>query len=86
MCDKCEDNARQARYLDECLETIIELEEKYDRLFKAHSLEMVRADVAEQQRDDLQYRLDSLMLEYCPQDMTKEQIAAWWKAQRPVEV
>lgn len=34
----------------------------------------------------LQAKIDSLMLEYCPEDMTKEQVAEWERNQRPSEV
>lgn len=32
----------------------------------------------------LQYRIDELMLEYCPNEMTEEQLANWAAHQRPV--
>ena len=31
---------------------------------------------------DLQHRVDQLMLEYCPEEMTKEQLDAWADAQQ----
>lgn len=34
----------------------------------------------------LQAKIDELMLEYCPEDMTEEQLEAWGKAQVPVEI
>jgi hypothetical protein len=39
-------------------------------------------------RDELeaaQARIDELMLEYCPDEMTPEQVAKWAKHQRRVE-
>lgn len=30
----------------------------------------------------LQAQIDSLMLEYCPEEMTKEQLAEWEKSQK----
>jgi len=33
----------------------------------------------------LQFRVDSLMLEYCPDEMTKKQKKNWAKHQRPVD-
>jgi len=36
------------------------------------------------ERDALQAKLDRLMLEYCPEDMSKEQMAEWEKHQRVV--
>jgi len=37
-----------------------------------------------QQRDHLQAKLDSLMFEYCPEDMTIEQKETWAKNQWPL--
>jgi len=34
--------------------------------------------------DSLQAKIDSLMLEYCPDEMTEDQIANWGKHQRAV--
>ena len=49
---------------------------------------MSQADVFRKQRDfaerkieELQAKIDSLMLEYCPQEMTEEQVANWGKHQ-----
>ena len=36
------------------------------------------------QNDSLQAKIDALMLEYCPDEMTEEQIAEWEKHQKPV--
>lgn len=47
--------------------------------------EMLRTIPAlEAERDALQAKLDRLMLEYCPEEMTPEQLANWAKHQRPV--
>lgn len=35
--------------------------------------------------DALQAKIDALMLEYCPEEMTPEQVAAYEAAQRPVD-
>ena len=35
------------------------------------------------QLDDKQFRIDNLMLEYCPDEMTDEQIKEWEKHQVP---
>ena len=32
----------------------------------------------------LQAKIDALMLEFCPEDMTKEQLERWAKSQKPV--
>ena len=34
--------------------------------------------------EDLQAKIDALMLEYCPDDMTEEQMKNWEKHQKPV--
>lgn len=44
-----------------------------------------RAERAEAEAAALQARLDALMLEFCPDDMTGEQRAAWAARQKPVE-
>ena len=35
--------------------------------------------------DQLEYKIDELMLEYCPDEMTKEQMENWAKHQVPAE-
>lgn len=39
-----------------------------------------------QENASLQAKIDALMLEYCPDEMSQEQIETWCKAQRKVEV
>jgi len=39
---------------------------------------------AEQRAEGMQARIDELMLEYCPDEMTPEQIEEWGKHQKPV--
>lgn len=44
-------------------------------------------DIVERLRtevDALQVKIDTLMFEYCPEEMTPEQVDEWGKAQRPV--
>lgn len=43
-----------------------------------------RAEQAERRAERLQAKVDSLMLEYCPDEMTPEQLAEWEKHQRAV--
>lgn len=38
-----------------------------------------------QQLASAQAKIDALMLEYCPNEMTKEQLDEWARNQRPVE-
>lgn len=53
---------------------------------------MTQADVFRKQRDfaelkveALQAKIDMLMLEYCPKEMTKDQLARWEACQVKVE-
>jgi hypothetical protein len=41
--------------------------------------------VLEAERDNLQATIDELMLEYCPDDMTDEQLENWGNHQESVE-
>jgi hypothetical protein len=45
-----------------------------------------RVTLLEHRCDHLQAKIDSLMLEYCPDEMTLSQITEWAKHQRQVEV
>jgi len=38
----------------------------------------------ERQEKNLQVKIDALMLEYCPCEMTEEQKTKWGKAQKPI--
>ncbi len=42
------------------------------------------AEYAAKTADDRQARIDALMLEYCPDEMTEAQKEIWAKRQRPV--
>lgn len=42
------------------------------------------AEVAARKADALQARIDALMLEYCPEEMTEAQKENWARHQRPV--
>ena len=44
----------------------------------------VRANEAQREIDALQAKLDRLMIEHCPDEMTEEQRANWAAAQRAV--
>lgn len=48
-------------------------------------VEHKRAEKAEAELAALQARIDALMLEFCPEDMTEEQVAAWSARQRVVD-
>lgn len=39
----------------------------------------------ERHNEALQFKLDSIMFEYCPEDMTPEQLAYWANYQRTVD-
>lgn len=47
-----------------------------------YELGLHRADVLKRRIEYLQSRIDSLMLEFCPEDMTKEQLENWKKNQK----
>lgn len=49
--------------------------EELEGIYEKHQIEI----------EALQARIDELMLEYCPEDMTKEQIENWKAHQKPVE-
>jgi hypothetical protein len=51
--------------------------------YSAEQLQSISDKLAEveKQRDELQAKVDSLMLEYCPEEMTPEQIENWGKHQ-----
>ena len=59
---------------DEQAKRIAELEEQ---------LAAPRAEVGTQREAALQAQIDRLMLEYCPEEMTPEQVEEWGKHQRP---
>lgn len=42
--------------------------------------------VPREKADALQAQIDSLMLEYCPEEMTAEQLENWRKAQQPADL
>lgn len=48
------------------------------------AMKLVVAGPESREIDRLQARIDELMLEHCPEEMTKEQLARWAKAQRPL--
>ncbi|MGP1675946.1 MAG: hypothetical protein ACTS6J_02180, partial [Burkholderiales bacterium] len=54
---------------------------EHDRL-----CEQQRATAAEARCVELQARLDAVMLEYCSDDMTEEQVLRWQASQRPATV
>jgi len=62
--------------------TINDLSEKFKAGEGLHD-EYVRYIDYKQDTEVLQAQIDSLMLEYCPKEMTKEQLDNWAKHQRP---
>jgi hypothetical protein len=46
----------------------------------------VSAPLVDAERDSKQYRIDTLMLEYCPSEMSKEQMDNWELHQRRSDV
>ena len=43
-------------------------------------------DFAERKIEELQAKIDLLMFEYCPDEMTKEQIEVWEKHQVKIDI
>jgi len=43
------------------------------------------AAAAQRKADSLQAKVDALMLEYCPEEMTPEQVEEWGQHQRPAD-
>lgn len=58
--------------------TALQLEQKM-RLMAEESNARLREELAAKQA-----KIDNLMLEYCPDEMTPEQMAEWAKYQRPL--
>jgi hypothetical protein len=55
----------------------------------AHGYETARKEIAPLIKVELEWmqcKIDALMLEYCPEDMTEEQIENWKKHQKPVDI
>ena len=46
---------------------------------------MAEIEYLRQQLASARAKIDALMLEYCPNEMTKEQLDEWARNQRPVE-
>lgn len=57
-------------------------QEYIDRLHD--TIEAEREDY-EEELNALQAKLDEVMLEYCPEEMTEEQVAVWESHQQPVK-
>ena len=53
-----------------------------ERLRMAERLNVETVARLQQERDDLKARIDALMLEYCPDEITGEQVEEWGKHQR----
>lgn len=59
-------------------------EEKFQNECRKHDETVARAMRAERDLAAKQAEIDRLMLEFCPDDMTREQFAEWAKNQKPV--
>lgn len=77
---------------DESVETIraellrlAEIEKERWGVVATRNAAIERAYKAEAELAALQARIDALMLEFCPEDMTEEQVAAWSARQRVVD-
>lgn len=72
----------------------VELDEDvmFELMKRAHERDMTLNDLINdvlsdkiKAMDGLQYQIDELMFEYCPSEMSKEQLDNWAKHQRPVD-
>lgn len=83
--DTCDEFAAYNKELKGRLDSLTSTMAKSRKTLVAEHVEMKRQrDFVVRQRDELQARLDALMLEYCPAEMTPEQVAEWERNQRPV--
>jgi hypothetical protein len=64
---------------------VAELELRILELQAAHACADLRAHLSKQDAQEAQARIDALMLEHCPHEMTPEQLAEWAKHQVPTE-
>jgi hypothetical protein len=62
------------------------LKQKVAMLQRHNGVLQAFAEEAAKLADSKQAKIDSLMLEFCPDEMTEQQRAEWAKHQRPVEV
>lgn len=56
---------------------------KTQRLWQRWQARQTEIDHLKQQLSEAQAKVDSLMLEYCPDDMSLAQVANWYKHQKP---
>lgn len=81
------------KYQDEIVESVVALSEKRrlqvvekyaenEALVNDNEQQVKRIAELEIQNNHLQFLLDSVMLEYCPDEMTEEQMENWKKAQK----
>lgn len=78
--DLGEENARLREELDRAKQMPM----KYRRMEFNAQLQK-ESDELREQLAAAQAKIDSLMFEYCPDEMTPEQIAEWGKWQRPID-
>lgn len=55
------------------------------RLRDSHKNKTRRVEYLERENKRLQAKIDALMLEYCPEEMTEAQLAEWGRHQVPVK-
>lgn len=70
-------------YIMGCRDQLLEDENKMEDLMNAANIQALRISAGAATINQLQARIDALMLEHCPEDMTPEQIATYEKCQKP---
>ena len=86
LCEELEDSQRKLEVAAEfCRQYQIENAQLKEKLqIRDNQLASKKAVIEEleKEKDHLQFLLDSVMLEYCPDEMTEEQIENWSKHQK----
>ena len=67
--------------LEEAASALVQYEKEIEALKVDLHIEIASASVKDSEIAILQSKLDRLMFEYCPEDMTKEQVNKWGKHQ-----
>jgi hypothetical protein len=74
---------RRLNFQVTCLQNGLRIEKGQANVVSVENHKLKReVDRLESSGDSLQAKIDSLMLEYCPDEMTKEQLAIWESHQR----
>lgn len=75
LAEKWLDSISDEQFLDEYLEIVIKQKDKTIKFQNEYIMQLSKEKCA------LQAKIDALMLEFCPEEMTKEQIERWQESQ-----